>query len=58
MIIYVCGRCRFCFARKDAANACPDCGYTFIQDAVEEEILKYRRNLAEFGKLHRQEKIL
>lgn len=50
LAIYVCGKCRFCFERKGSVEACPDCGHTFILDADEDEILEYRRNLAEFGK--------
>jgi len=54
LAIYVCGRCRFCFERKGAVDACPDCGHTLILDATEDEILEYKRNLAEFGCDHRQ----
>lgn len=54
MAIYVCGKCRFCFERKGSIESCPDCAHTFILDATEDEILEYKRNLAEFGSDHKQ----
>ena len=42
-MIYCCEKCHFIFKRMGTVDTCPDCGKTFVREAIAEEREEFNR---------------